>query len=374
MNKIKIVHIVECAGGVDKYLRMLLFNLTPDLYDNVLICSHDYKREYYSGLVSGMFYTDMHNSLSLMNSIISIRQVRTLIKNIKPNIIYCHSSIAGGIGRIANIGIGIPVIYNPHGWAFNMPNGLKPKIYSLIERLLSKRTNIIVAISEFEKENALKKGITKRNKLQVIVSGIDLDKTDCLSNDPLITRSSLGIPRDAFVIGMTARICETKAPDIFIKSAAIIRKKIHNSFFVLIGDGDLRDTIENQIKEYNIENCVLITGWVDNPLPYVRLLDIGTLLSRWEGFGFALAEYMKLNIPIVATNVCAIPYAIKDGFNGILVEVDNERAVADAIIDLYENPIKRKKLTENGQAYVNQNFDIKRTAKEHELLFQSLLK
>lgn len=373
MDRIKIAHVVECAGGVDKYLRLLFSHLDKRQFDNVLVCSHDFVKEHYEGLVSDVIYTDMHNSLSLMSSMRAIRQVHGVIKRINPDIIYCHSSIGGGIGRIASLRMNIPVIYNPHGWAFNMPYGLKPKLFAFMERILARKTDRIVVISEFEKENALRKGITNKDKIQVIVSGIDLDKTVLLSKDSGVTRATLGIPENSFVVGMTARLCETKAPDIFVKAAVIIKKKIPNAFFIMIGDGELRDSIETLINKLKLQGSVLITGWVDNPLPYVRLLNVGTLLSRWEGFGLALAEYMKLEVPVVATNVCAIPNTIKDGYNGLLVEVNKENDVANAIIKIYDNPILRKQFMDNGLKFVNKYYDIQRTAKEHEFLFQNLL-
>ena len=138
MKKIRLLHIVQCAGGVDCYLRMLLAHMDRHRYVQIILCSKDYSENDYRELVDEFIQVDMCNSLSFKKDVKAVSQIRKLIKNCHPDIIYCHSSKAGGIGRIANIGTGIPLVYNPHGWAFNMKTGwLKSFVYLWMERLLS---------------------------------------------------------------------------------------------------------------------------------------------------------------------------------------------------------------------------------------------
>lgn len=367
----KILHIAECAGGVDRYLRLLL-PLLKNHCEQVLVCSQHYSPQNYFDLVDNVVQIEMEQSFSLAKIFQQVKLLRSVFNNEKPDIVYCHSSFAGGIGRLASIGFTHKIVYNPHGWAFNIPYGLKPKFYILLERVLAHKTDKIIAISDFEKRNALRHGITKNEKIDVIYSGIDLEATQINSLDKNITRKSLGIPDDAFLVGMSARICETKAPDIFVKASEIIKNAIPNAFFIFIGDGELRIEIENLIKEKCLVNCVTITGWVENPLPYIKLLDVGLLLSRWEGFGLALVEYMKLEIPIVATRVCAIPNLITNDYNGLLVDMDNYKQVAEAVIRIKKSDSLKDELKRNGLSVVNSKFDIHRVAMQHMELFNTL--
>ena len=152
MNKIRLLHIAQCAGGVDCYLRMLLAHMDKKCFMQILICSPDYSEDKYQDLVEEFIQIEMCNSLSFVKDTKAIRKVRELIKHFRPDVIYCHSSKAGGIGRIANMGIGIPIIYNPHGWAFNMKGAkLKSFVYLWIERLLSSLTTRYITISNYEK-------------------------------------------------------------------------------------------------------------------------------------------------------------------------------------------------------------------------------
>lgn len=112
----------------------------------------------------------MCNSLSLISDIRAIYLVRGLIKHFQPDIIYCHSSKAGGIGRLANIGTGIPLIYNPHGWAFNMKGSWsKCLVYKWIERFLALFTVKYILISNNEKLSAIRYRIANPNKMKVIL-------------------------------------------------------------------------------------------------------------------------------------------------------------------------------------------------------------
>ncbi len=116
----KITHVVECAGGVERYLEMLVSRLAEKGIRQTLVCSHSVRTDVLSKSVDKCFVTDMRQTFNPAAVIRIIRQVRRAIMTSKPDIVYCHSSFAGVFGRIAAIGTGCKVVYNPHGWAFNM--------------------------------------------------------------------------------------------------------------------------------------------------------------------------------------------------------------------------------------------------------------
>ena len=103
----------------------------------------------------------------------------------------------------------------------------------------------------------------------------------------------------------------------------------------MVGDGELRDQVEEMIHKFDLGSSFLITGWVDNPTSYMKVMDVGCLLSRWEGFGLVLPEYMACGLPIIATNVDAIPNIIKDGENGMLVDKDDYLKIAQISVKIY---------------------------------------
>ncbi|MCD7714036.1 MAG: glycosyltransferase family 4 protein [Prevotella sp.] len=375
MKKIHILHIAQCTfAGVDCYIRMLLKNMDKERFSNTYICSLGHKNIDYKDLVDKLIQIDMCNSLSIKRDFSAIKQVRRLIREVKPDIIYCHSSKAGGIGRIANIGTGIPIVYNPHGWAFNMAGSkVKQLVYLWIERLLAPLTAKYITISNYEKLIAVQKHIAKVGKIKTIFNGIDLSAVKRQVADSTISRESLGMPADAYLIGMVGRISKQKAPDTFVKMAAEVNKKIPNAWFMMVGDGDKREETEHMIADLGLSRQFIITGWVDNPNSYANLFDVAVLLSRWEGFGLVLAEYMELGKPIVATETDAIPDLIVDRENGLLVTVDDHEQAAQAVLEIHDNEELKNEMIRKGRMRVEAFFDVKRTAREHELLFEKLL-
>lgn len=114
------MHIAECAGGVERYLTMLLPILRNEGFEQSLICSQNYNKEKFLSLVNAVRQTEISQSFSPIEIFKKVRIIRKYIKTMHPNIIYCHSSFAGGLGRLASIGMNCKVVYNPHGWAFNI--------------------------------------------------------------------------------------------------------------------------------------------------------------------------------------------------------------------------------------------------------------
>ena len=367
-DKIRILHVAQAAGGVDRYIRMLLKYMDEDIFENILICSQDFYEEDYEWLVNTFEQLEMTRAIS-GKDLKAISEVRRLIRQYQPDIIYAHSSKAGAIARVADIGLKNYCVYNPHGWAFNMRCSVQKKLmYAAIEKMAASFCDKIICISEREKKSALENKICKEDKLQVIFNGVDIDAYENGVHG-VIKREDLNIPEDAFVVGMVGRISPQKAPDVFIKMAKQIKDKISNAHFIIVGNGNQEEEIRKYAEDNGFSNSLHITGWVDNPMCYVELFDVACLLSRWEGFGLALPEYMMAGKPIVASKVDAIPDIIRDGENGVLVNVDDSVGASEAVLRIYNNPEYRKQLVSCGIKDVHNRFNARRVSLEHGNLF-----
>ncbi|WP_436666719.1 glycosyltransferase [Latilactobacillus sakei] len=350
----KVLHIAEANGGVEKYLEMLLKNTTD--YRNVLICSN-----LFSEIQNEKQYNlDFSRTSSPIKNIKIIRKIRSIIKIENPDIVFCHSTFAGIWGRIALIGLRKKVVYNPHGWAFDMDtSNIKKSIFAMIERIFSIVTDRYMMISEYEYQSAKRHHITNANKLSVVMNAVDegallADANVSLNSDVIETLE------DKFIIGMVGRIDLQKGPDIFIKMAKIVKEDIPNAYFVIVGDGKMKNEIKKLADENNLSDSLLITGWVNNTAMYIKQFDISILLSRWEGFGLVLAEYMFLNKPIISTNVGAITNLINDSKSGILIESEDYESAARVVRKLYTNQEQRQQLANNGLKYANENLTVEK--------------
>lgn len=373
MNKrIRILHVAEAAGGVERYLQTLFKYSDKEQVENILVCSQNYDYKEFEKLIDRVIVLKMAHQINPSSDIKVERALRRIIQKNKPDIVYAHSSKAGALARIADLGLKNKVIYNPHGWAFNMQQSAKKKeMYKWVEKILAHFCDKIICISDAEKESALREKICKPSKLQVIYNGIDLEE---IKNTVPKTRTELHIPEDAFVVGMVGRLSKQKAPDIFVKAAKLIKDAIPNAYFMIVGDGELRDQIEVLIHRFDLDSSFLITGWVDNPTAYMKIMDVGCLLSRWEGFGLVLPEYMACKVPIVATNVDAIPNIIEDGKNGILVDKDDYQAVKKVVVKIYEDRTFYSEIQNNAINEVKLLFSEKRVTLESKRMYVKVLR
>lgn len=370
MKKLRVLHVAECIGGVDRYLRSLLKYSTCE---NVMILSQLYedKKDIYEQLASHVEIMHMQHGMK-PSAVREAIELRKRIKKYNPDVVYAHSSTAGAIVRMACVGLKVKVVYNPHGWSFNM-EGRPKRLFVTLERIMSHFCDAIICISKAEKVSALREHICKESKLHVIENGIDIDGYKVGQENHW--NVNLGIPDDAFVVGMVGRICRQKAPDLFVRMAAEVQREIHNAYSIIVGDvlegaEEERIEIESLAKELGVK--LLITGWVDNPLSYMKHFDVGCLLSRWEGFGLAIPEYMLCGVPIVATKVDAIPYLITDGETGLLVEKDDWKAAAAKVVELSLDAKMKSSLVENEQRTVRERFDARRVSREIEELYFAL--
>lgn len=372
----KIVHIAQATGGgVTEYLYMLLKNWNDREYEHIMIVSEDYKKkqeiEKFKPYVKQIYFVPMVREITIKKDISAILKVRKILKKIKPDIVYLHSSKAGAIGRIAlAFNFNIKIFYNPHGWYFNANISIKKKkFFAFLERILAIRTNKIINISKNEYESALKYKIASPKKMCVIENGIDFEKFKDSDEYRESTRKRYDICDKDIVIGVVGRLSEQKDPINMIKAFNIINKEKNNTKLMFVGSGELDEKVLNLAKDNNIINKVIITGWVNNVEQYIPAFDIAVLPSKWEGFGLALIEYMACNKPIVASNVGGIPNIIKDEVNGFLIKSGDYKELNEKIQNLINNKSICKKIVENNKVY-RENFDIRNVVKKHLSLFE----
>lgn len=147
---------------------------------------------------------------------------------------------------------------------------------------------------------------------------------------------------------------------------------VSNAHFIIVGNGNQEAEIRKYAEDNGFSDSLHITGWVDNAMSYVELFDVACLLSRWEGFGLALPEYMMAGKPIVASSVDAIPNIIRDGENGLLVEVDDDIGASEAVLRIYREAGLRDRLVAQGMEDVHSRFNAPRVSEEHGKLFEQV--
>lgn len=275
-----------------------------------------------------------------------------IFKKNKPQIIHTHSSKAGLLGRIAAKLAGVPArVHTPHGHVFQGYFGpVKTRFFIFLERRATRLTDRIIALTQREKEDYVKFKIAKQNKLAVIHSGIELDKYRGLpEEEKKVMKKSLGIPDNAFVAGTAGRLVSVKGPEYLLKAAQRVISKYQDTYFLIAGDGSLKESMENLAYDLGIKKNAVFLGWRNDLIQIISIFDVFVLSSLNEGMGRVLAEAMALGKPIVASNTGGIPDIVEHGKNGFLVPPKDYEQIAECIQSLIDNPGERERMGELGK-------------------------
>lgn len=309
---LKVLHIGEYVqGGVATYIKTLLSDDDKEIENNLLLAWEKSEHEWNLPTEQVHYYHNYRRNIgSVLKAMLKIRQS---IKNIKPDVIYCHSTWAGVLARIPMLLIGknCRVIYNAHGWAFLRDTAeWKRKIFAGVERLLTNVTDKIINVSKYEYNTAVKYGINKE-KMCVIYSGISANKKP-------ITKK-ITMPSDRINLLFVGRFDPQKGIDWLLKVfPKCPRKDIH---LYVIGDNVVSNGMG--IEKKNTEKVTFI-GWVNHDeLPaYYEACDAVIMPSRWEAFGLVAIEAMKYGKTVIASNRGALPELISNDETGFIFKLD----------------------------------------------------
>lgn len=173
-----------------------------------------------------------------------------------------------------------------------------------------------------------------------------------ISSSAVITNAANAVITDEFFsydgikILSIGRLAPQKGYEFTIAAAEELKKRKINYVWYILGEGDLRKELQDEIEKKNLQNQVKLIGIRENPYPYIKACDIFVQTSRYEGKSIALDEAKILCKPIVVTNYATVTASIKNAVNGVIVSM-NGKSVANGIIDLIENSQYRESLIRN---------------------------
>jgi glycosyltransferase involved in cell wall biosynthesis len=188
--------------------------------------------------------------------------------------------------------------------------------------------------------------------------GIDVHHVDAAP--PRDVHAEFWLPHQAPVVGNIAALVPHKGQRDFIDAAAMVVREVPDARFLVLGEGELRDTLERQIRHLHLEKHVLLTGFRPDALSLLKAFDVFVMSSVQEGLGTSLLDAMACSKPVVATAVGGIPEVVVDGETGMLVEPKQPRQMASAIVRLLKSGAARRQMGEAGRARVLARFTVER--------------
>ena len=281
------------------------------------------------------------------------------LRELKPDIVHTHLFGADFWGRVAAKRLDLPVVTTEHN--FNENEGA---LKNSLKKYLRDKTNVYTTCSFAVKEYAAKKYSIDSNIIQVIDCAVDLAKFKDAS------KVDFGVEKINFL--MLGRLSKQKGHALSLQALAEINSKKWK--LSIVGDGELKSSLERYVKKLNIVDNVEFLPFVDDVSEVLDSCQILLFPSLWEGLGIVAREAMSAGRVVIASSTGGIPEYIEDSVTGYLVETGNVDALKNKIQWCLANTDKLEQVATNAKKYAKENFAIKTMVQKYEKIYKSLSK
>jgi len=238
--------------------------------------------------------------------------------------------------------------------------------------LIFKKADFMTVISNYLKQRAQKNDV--KCPVEIVPNGVGIDKFKIQSLKSKVDESKqkLGIGDGEKVIITASRLVEKNAVGDVIDAMQYLPE---NTKFLVLGSGELEESLESQVKSLKLQNRVLFVGNVPNDrVPeYLAISDVFVRPSLSEGLGNSFLEAMAAGVPVIGTNVGGIPDFLKDGETGLFCEVRNPESIAKKVKIILDDKNLRQKLIANAKKLVAEKYDWGLIAEKIKNIFNRLI-
>ena len=287
-----------------------------------------------------------------------------IIKELRPDIVHAHDPHAVAL---ASLGLSLltsgkcPALIASRRVAFH----LKGNAFS---RWKYKQVDCFVAASNAIRQMLAGDGI-EPERIVTVYEGIDLHR---IQAEPAANiHAELWLPREAPIVGAVAALTQEKGHRYLIDAAALVVREVPDARFVIFGEGELRPTLERQVKELHLEKHVFLPGFRADILSFIRSFDLFVMSSLFEGLGTSLLDAMALSKATVASDTGGIPEVVAHGETGLLVAPRESRDLAAAIATLLKDSERRERMGRAGLARVQRLFSADRMVEKTLEVYQA---
>lgn len=300
----------------------------------------------------------------------------------RPDVVW--SSTYAGCRAIA------PLCFLPGRWIGTIHGGgilrsvpthtIFSRISGALGKLFIRRADSIVTVSR-EAEKLIRMAISEsilESKLHVIYNGIDVQREKFVEKETALRQRPEWRKRK--IILTVGRLVPAKGHDLALEAIAKLRHYIPEILYVIVGEGPSRGSLEAQIKNLQLENHVIITGYVNSEMLeyYYGVADVFVMAGRAtqefiEGFGLVFIEAGIRGKAVIGTRVGGISEAIRDKYNGLLIEPENSEALRDAMTELLQHPETALLYGKQGRDWVHNYFTMDVMAQHNDQLLRHIL-
>jgi glycosyltransferase involved in cell wall biosynthesis len=332
----------EAIGGEERYFMELAIAMQYSSTKPIVI-NLKTKTPYESELIKhGVFFKSgiMQSPFALSNSYSLLH----LFQKLSPDVLLINGNrlalwVGSILGRLCHIPI---ILIHTH---------THMGLYSLSLRFTSLLVDGIIAAATSHRLQLCTKYKLKKDKVTTVYPGIDLSRIAIIDNKNKDDKNISDIKPK--MIAIIAALRPEKDHETFIQAAGIIRQKIPDTMFYIIGDGPRRFELEKLACKIGIKDSLFFLGWQKIDGNLLHQIDILVLSSVSETFPAVIIEALGSGIPIVATEVGSVKELLGSTSCGLLVPPRNPDSLANAVIRCIQDNKLVEEMTKNGQTRSN---------------------
>lgn len=301
-------------------------------------------------------------------------ELAEMLFEMKPDIVHTHSSKAGIIGRFAARRARVPcIIHTIHGMSFNRTQGwMEQAAYRFLERRAAGVSHRLITVADAMIDQAVDASIAPREKFRTVYSGMETDWFSPELYDRDAIRQSWGFEPQHVVVGAIARLFRNKGYEKLIPAMADASARCPELRFVWVGDGAHRTEYEEELSFRGLRDKTHLTGLVA-PAEVARMaagMDILVHASQWEGLPRAAVQALLMKVPVISFNIDGAPEVVIPDQTGILVELNDLPRLSDAMVELANDPQRRRSFGESGRQTCIQQFDWRYMVQQLEAIYR----
>jgi len=317
------------------------------------------------GIKTHVIYTERAFNFSVW------KRVKRFLETEKIELVHAHGTRANSNVFWAARKLKLPLVYTVHGWSFHQDQPfLIRKLRETGEKFLTRKSDLTVCVSNSNwKDGKERIGL---DRSVIINYGIDLDKFNPNTTYSNL-REELGIDKNDTLVGYLVRMTIQKDPHTMIEAIARIAETTNKVKFLIVGDGDLKESTVALAQKLNVESSIIFQNFRQDIPNVLSNIDIYCLPSLWEGLPIGLLEAMAMKKAIVATPVDGTKEAVKNHDSGLLVPHHSPVELANAILRLHERKDLINLYGENARRTIEERFEVKRMAREVEEVYSNFL-
>lgn len=359
------------TGGAENFVVQMLRYHDCEKYQPVCICLRKPLHSYLERTVE---------ALRVPIYFLQVREVKLgwlhnwaldrLYRQYRPTVVHTH---LGGLGYTWSLSIkhGTPVrIHTVHSIAskdLGTSVGRRVRILAFRYRIGGV---VPVAIAE-EVARTIEQLYGYKNP-PVIPNGVPINEYAPDPEKRLQFRRTHGAELNASVIVHVGRFVELKNHALLLRAFAKLQST-HPLYLWLVGDGELRTTMEQLAQELGVADRVRFWGVRSDVADILNAADIFTLPSKYEGNPMSVMEAMAAGLPVVATAVGGVPELVEEGVSGFLTPNEDTDALTNALQQLVDNAGLRQRMGEAALRRAREKFDIRHTVRAYETLYEEIL-